>query len=83
MTQFKLDISENESVEFKTSFQEDVILQLIQQNPQITTNEIAKKISVTKRTVLRDIEKLKQKKILLYRGSAKDGYWEVQEEDET
>lgn len=35
------------------------IVELIKENPKITTLEIANQLSLTKRTILRDIEKLK------------------------
>ena len=51
------------------------ILDLIKQNSQITTSEIAEKSKVTKRTVLRDIEKLKKQNKIQRAGTEKKGIW--------
>jgi len=53
------------------------ILDLIVENNRITASEIAKCMKVTKRTILRDIEKLKSEKSLERIGSEKGGYWKV------
>jgi len=53
------------------------ILNLIAENNRITASEIAKYMKVTKRTILRDIEKLKSEKSLERIGSEKGGYWKV------
>ena len=53
------------------------IVKLIKINNKINTEEMAISLNVTKRTILRDIEKLKQQNIIIYKGSAKRGYWEV------
>ena len=52
-------------------------------NKGITTEELAKKLNVTKRTILRDIEKLKHNGILKYVGSTKGGYWEIGIDDKS
>ncbi len=78
------DVTENVTKNVTKNVTENVtekrqlnILELIRDNPQITTNEMAELLNITKRTVLRDIEKLKQKKLLIYKGSAKKGYWKI------
>jgi ATP-dependent DNA helicase RecG len=53
------------------------ILNLIVENNRITASEIAKYMKVTKRTILRDIEKLKSENSLERIGSEKGGYWKV------
>lgn len=53
------------------------IIELMKGNPQITTIEIALHLGLTKRTILRDLEKLKQENALQYVGSAKGGYWKI------
>ena len=53
------------------------ILDLIIENNKITASEIAKYMEVTKRTILRDIEKLKDKNLLERIGSEKGGYWKI------
>jgi len=54
-----------------------LILNLIQNNPQLTTEKIAEKLKLTKRTILRDIDKLKTNNKIMYVGSAKTGYWKI------
>jgi ATP-dependent DNA helicase RecG len=56
------------------------ILKIINRNSQITTEKIANHLGVTKRTILRDIDKLKELGILHHIGSAKGGYWEIKED---
>jgi len=55
----------------------DFILNLMQNNPRISTEKIADKLQLSKRTILRDIEKLKSSNRLKYVGSAKNGYWNI------
>lgn len=50
------------------------ILTLMQDNPKITISELAKQLNISKRTILRDIEKLKQDK-LTRTGTNRDGEW--------
>ena len=60
-----------------------IILETIMKNKGITTEELAKKLNVTKRTILRDIEKLKHNGILKYVGSTKGGHWEIGIDDKS
>lgn len=53
------------------------ILNYISHDKKSSTESIAKKLNVTKRTILRDIEKLKNVNKIRYIGSAKSGYWEI------
>ena len=55
----------------------DKILNLIKQNPNITQKDIEKNIGLTRRGVEWNINKLKEKGILLRHGPTKSGYWEV------
>ena len=53
------------------------ILHLITDNNTITTNKISNKLNVSKRTILRDIEKLKKQNKLTRVGNEKNGHWEI------
>jgi predicted HTH transcriptional regulator len=53
------------------------ILKIIIENNQITISMIAQYIGVTKRTILRDIEKLKNENILARVGAKKGGHWKI------
>ena len=55
----------------------DAIIHLIQNENKITTAAIAKKLQLSKRTILRDIEKLKATNKINYVGAAKGGYWKI------
>ena len=55
----------------------DSILSFIQKDPKITINEIAKRLMVSKSTILRDIKKLKADNRLKRKGSEKKGSWEI------
>ena len=53
------------------------IINMITENDKITISEISKHLKVTKRTILRDIEKLKEKNLLKRIGPEKGGYWQI------
>jgi Fic family protein len=53
------------------------ILELISDNPEITYNEMAKEISMNRKTVQRYISKLKTAGVIERIGSDKSGYWRV------
>ena len=53
------------------------IINLIKDNTTISTLQMAERLGVTKRTILRDIETLKAKGIITRIGSEKTGHWEV------
>ena len=66
---------ENENESF--SAREQQIIELITKNDRIPLNDIANTLTVSKRTILRDIKKMKNGKILERIGSEKNGYWRV------
>lgn len=53
------------------------IVEFIEINDRVSVSELASKLKVSGRTVLRDIEKLKEKKILKREGDEKTGYWKM------
>ena len=53
------------------------IITLIKQKNQISAKQLAKQLSVSDRTIERDIEKLKKQEKLKRIGNEKNGYWEV------
>jgi len=53
------------------------ILKLIREDAKISAKQIAKHLSVSRITVLRDIKTLKALNKLIRNGSEKNGYWEV------
>ena len=60
----------------------DKIVKLLDKKPNISTNELAIELSVTKRTILRDIAKLKEKQKIQRLGKVKSGYWIVKKDHE-
>ncbi len=63
--------------EIATAKRTNVILELIANNPNISTSELATQLEVSKRTVLRDINILKQQNKLERIGKEKTGYWKI------
>jgi len=59
------------------SNREQQILIIIHEDNRISLNEIAHKLDVSKRTILRDLKRMKQEKIIERIGNEKNGYWEI------
>ena len=53
------------------------IIELIQQNSQITRLELANTLKINESTIKRNINKLKYKGILKRIGANKNGYWKI------
>lgn len=62
-----------------TENRELIILNMIRENRNITTTQLAKRINVTRRTIARDIENMKQNRTIKRIGSDKARHWEVTE----
>ena len=60
-----------------TGSRKNQIIRLIQENNQISMTQLAKKLSVTKMTIVRDIARLKEDNIIKRIGPAKGGHWQV------
>jgi len=76
----KTNVTEDVTVnvtEDVTENRAEIIFKIIRQNPSVTVNEMAQKIGVTGRTILRDLEKLKIAGKIRRTGSDKYGYWEL------
>jgi Fic family protein len=56
------------------------IINLVKDHADMTTTQMAERLGVTKRTILRDIEALKEKGLIIRVGSEKTGYWELKQE---
>ena len=55
------------------------ILELVKSNPEITVPEIAARVSISVRTIERNIQKLQKDNLLKRVGGANGGHWEVVE----
>lgn len=69
----------NEGKKLKPSYRRGKIIDIIKGNPKITAYDLSKKFNVTDRTIKRDLKILTDEKTIEYVGSAKDGYWKVNE----
>ena len=56
---------------------EDRILQMLRDDPKYSAQQLANTLGISKRAVLKQIEKLKKQGRLSRIGSAKGGHWEV------
>jgi len=68
---------EEEDITVHFSDREQKIIALIVKDKRILLNEIARKLTVSKRTILRDVKKMKEEKIIERIGSEKSGYWKI------
>lgn len=53
------------------------IVTLIFDNPRTTSYELSKELSVTSRTIQKDLSVLQEKHLIHRKGSDKNGYWEI------
>ena len=61
----------------KVTDNQQKILQIIQENKYVTSNELAQRIGISKRKILGNTLKLKKAGLLQRIGNAKNGYWHV------
>ena len=59
-----------------TDRQKQIVL-LLAKNPRATAAELSKNLSVTSRTIQKDLSILQEKSIIIRNGSDKNGYWEI------
>lgn len=55
------------------------IVKIIEKNPKITAYDLSKEFKVSERTIERDLKILTDEKTIGYIGSAKNGYWKLNE----
>jgi predicted HTH transcriptional regulator len=67
------DVTENVTEKQRKIF----LLDILRSNPHIATGQLAERLSITRRTVQRDIAKLKAQGILERVGPDKGGYWNL------
>ena len=67
-----LNVTKDVAIEIK-------ILALLKENASITTTEMARKLSVNRRTIQRSLDVLKSKGTIERKGDKRYGYWEVYE----
>ena len=71
--------SEIDTTQKSTQKSTQRILDLIRENPYVTTQEMADSIGIIRRTVAKHIKSLQEKGIIKRIGPDKGGHWEVVE----
>ena len=71
------DEPEIEDVPKELSERQNIILDLIKENPLVTIPEMSLKTGVVARTVKRDIEYLQAKGVIVRKGGRKKGHWKI------
>lgn len=62
----------------KPNKRQEELLAFLRKEKTLTIESLAKKLSVSSKTIKRDIQKMKQMGLLKRQGSDSDGFWEVQ-----
>ena len=70
---------QNEGKKLKPKDRQNKIVKLMKENSNITTIELSHILLVSVSTIERDLKILTDEKTIEYIGSAKDGYWKVNE----
>ncbi|MCR5836973.1 MAG: HTH domain-containing protein [Lachnospiraceae bacterium] len=68
------DVAQGVAQETSSKYEKQ-ILELVKNNDKVTREEIAQKIGVSKKTIEREIKKIKN---LSYIGSGYSGHWKIQ-----
>ena len=55
----------------------EVIIEMISKKPEITVNAMAESLNLTRRTVLRELQKLIAQKRINRKGGRKSGFWQI------
>lgn len=58
-----------------------MIIDMIRQNPDVTTTEMAEKIGISRRSIAKITNKLQTDGVILRVGARKDGHWELVDRD--
>ncbi|MEI7597406.1 MAG: winged helix-turn-helix transcriptional regulator [Bacteroidota bacterium] len=66
-----------EKVTEKVTDNQSLIINFIKDNPQITTNELARLVGISQRKIKENISKIKDRGLIKRKGAAKGGCWEV------
>ena len=76
-----LQNTETESAQKSTQKSTQKIIDMIRENPYVTTQEMAESIGIIRRTVAKHIKSLQERNKIKRIGPDKGGHWEVVEED--
>lgn len=72
-----LPLSKTVNVVKELTERQQIILNLIKENPSLSANEMSQKTGMTSRTIQRDLALLHEKGILNREGGRKDGRWVI------
>ena len=61
-----------------TKEKRQAIVEVLRQNPKLSIDDISKMLKLSRSTILRGINKLKNSNKIKRIGGRKDGYWEIQ-----
>ena len=61
----------------KLTERQEGILNLIKENAHVSANEMSEVLSVTQRTIERDLAALQKKRVIIREGNVKSGRWVV------
>ena len=75
------NVGQNVAKKLKPADRRKQILKIISLNPKNTAKSLSEKFGVSVSTIERDLKYLTEANLIKYVGSAKDGYWEVLNED--
>lgn len=71
------NVNKNSSIDVDISTRQKDIIELILEYKNITQEELASKLTVSRYTIIRDLKSLEEKKIVARDGSNKTGNWKV------
>ena len=71
------DVTKDVIKDVTKEIRKEIIMDLIKINRDITTEEIANKLNLNRRTISRDIEELKKEEKIQRMGGRKEGFWQI------
>ena len=74
---FNVGDNDGELSETKLTERQKIILTIIKKSPTITGKQLSEKLSVSQRTIERDISLLKKMGVLTHEGKDNDGIWVI------
>lgn len=66
-----------ENVGINVGINEQNVIKMISENANISAKEVAEKLAITIRQAERIFAQLKQKKLIVRKGTRKNGYWQI------
>ena len=76
-------VNVGDASEIKPSDRQCVIISIIKSNPTVTVKQMSETLSVTSRTIERDLAAMQKAGIVRHEGSDKTGIWVILEKDKS